>query len=58
MHSVSANNNLAPFRLWLRENMLKLKKISRYFVTRCLENFLLLVISLRINLNLNINYEK
>ena len=30
MHSVSANNNLAPFRLWLRENMLKLKKISRF----------------------------
>ena len=53
IHSTSGDNNLAPFDMWCTETILKHKKGLKYYLRDCLENFLLLPLSLRIHENSN-----
>ena len=40
------SNNRAWFHLWQKKNMLKLRKVSKYFENDSLQNFLLVSLSL------------
>ena len=36
------SNNRASFHLWQKENLLKHQRVSKYYESDCLQNFLLL----------------
>ena len=51
VYSISGDNNLLLYHLWLREAMVKGEKLSTYFMLGYLENFLLFSIALRMQEN-------
>ena len=40
------SNNLTSFHLWWKENLVKYQKVSKYYENDCVQNFLLLFLSL------------
>ena len=45
-YTMFISNNRAPFHLWWKENLVKQKKVSKYYENDCLQIFLLLFMSL------------
>ena len=45
-HTMFVSNNRASFHLWRKEKLVKHQNVSRYFENDCLQNFLLLFMSL------------
>ena len=46
MYTMFVSNNRAWFHLWRKKNMLKLRKVSKYFENDSLQNFLLVSLTL------------
>ena len=40
VHTMFIGNNRASFHLWRKENLVKHQKVSKYYETDCLQNFL------------------
>ena len=41
IYTMFISNNRASFHLWRKENLVKQKKVSKYYENDCVENFLL-----------------
>ena len=48
VYTVFISNNDPSFHLWLKENLVKFQKVSKYYENDCLQIFLLVFISLLI----------
>ena len=46
VYTMFISNNCQSFHLWLYENLAKHQKVSKYYENDCLQNFLLLFMSL------------
>ena len=46
VYTMFISNNRASFHLWWKENLVKHQKVSKYYENDCLQNFLLLFMSL------------
>ena len=46
IYAIFISNNRPWFHLWLKENLVKHQKISKYYENDCLQSFVLLFLSL------------
>ena len=46
IYTMFISNNRRSFHLWGKENLVKHQEVSKYYENNCLQNFLLLFLSL------------